>query len=596
LSGAAVAIVLFDGQRIGDPMASIVHWTKVLKRSEDASGNTARKLLVATRMDHGPESVVLGVHDLIERLGFEKYVKTSAKENHGIAELLELIRGAIVWNELPEVSSETLFQQIKSFLVEQTSWSVLDKEMHLFQLFVAMPGAPKESDALREEFRRCVWLAESQGLVRRFRFGDLILLRPELLDVYASAILTLAQTDENGLGSVSEDEILARGIPIHPGEKAVDIDQEKLLLTSTIGELIRHEIALRESTENGDLLVFPSQFTRLRPEAPLPESETVKFSFQGAINDIYSTLVIRLSRSGRFSQRDLWKNAARFDAQAGGSCGVYLRRLDEEEAELALFFGDGASDESIFQFEEYVHAHLRRRASADSVRRRQIHVCRSCRTPFTDLQVDRRRKAGLDWIICGICEARVSLRDRREEMFRNYRSVVREMDEEADRQKRSEEAAQTIRGKLDTSDFDVFISYKRDDRNAVERIAKELLSEGILPWFDKWQMKAGTSVAETLEEQMQKVKTVAAFFGAKGRGAWQGLEIEAFLHLHVERGTRIIPVFLEDAPRDLKLSVFLDTLDAVDFRKDDRPPLAHLIWAINGKNPYWGSDGTLRNP
>ena len=53
-----------------------------------------------------------------------------------------------------------------------------------------------------------------------------------------------------------------RGVSAGGRERAGDRAQEKLLLIATVEELLRHEIALREVTDRGVDLVFPTQFTR----------------------------------------------------------------------------------------------------------------------------------------------------------------------------------------------------------------------------------------------------------------------------------------------------------------------------------------------
>jgi hypothetical protein len=45
----------------------------------------------------------------------------------------------------------------------------------------------------------------------------------------------------------------------------------------------------------------------------------------------------------------------------------------------------------------------------------------------------------------------------------------------------------------DDFQFDVFLSHNAKDKAAVEKIAKRLLSVGIRPWLDKWQLAPGDS-------------------------------------------------------------------------------------------------------
>jgi len=77
-------------------------------------------------------------------------------------------------------------------------------------------------------------------------------------------------------------------------------------------------VVLREETEAGTALVFPSAFRRDLPSAEEPSGDRVEFRFDGPVAVIYATLVVRLSRTERFTRRDLWQSAARFVADVGG--------------------------------------------------------------------------------------------------------------------------------------------------------------------------------------------------------------------------------------------------------------------------------------
>src|SRR5262249_17876469 len=161
-------------------------------------------------------------------------------------------------------------------------------------------------------------------------------------------------------------------------------------------------------------LIFPSQLTRENPDLPDPPGKTVAFTFDGPVVSVYATLAVRLSHSGAFVKKELWQNAAAYTARVGGTCGMFLRQPEEGRGELTLFFDAAASEETRFQFEEYVQTHLQRRALPDSLRRRRFFVCPDpeCGTPVTDLQAQKRRQRGFDWIACNVCGGRVSLLDR----------------------------------------------------------------------------------------------------------------------------------------------------------------------------------------
>ncbi len=75
-----------------------------------------------------------------------------------------------------------------------------------------------------------------------------------------------------------------------------------------------------------------------------------------------------MSRSSLFRKKEMWKNAASYEATVGGACGMYLRELEEGQGELTLFFEADAIEATRYQFEDYVATHLQRRALPDTVR------------------------------------------------------------------------------------------------------------------------------------------------------------------------------------------------------------------------------------
>jgi hypothetical protein len=121
-----------------------------------------------------------------------------------------------------------------------------------------------------------------------------------------------------------EEEALAGRFRLATTERVDNRAQEKLLLIATVEELLRHEIALKETTDRGVDLVFPSQFTRERPDAPDIPGKDVTFAFEGPLHNIYATLAVRLSHSALFKRQAMWQNAASYAAIAGGMCGIHL--------------------------------------------------------------------------------------------------------------------------------------------------------------------------------------------------------------------------------------------------------------------------------
>lgn len=592
LNEVALALVVFDSRSETDPFSGVRHWDRALRqaqRLEAATGRKLKKYLVAARADRGGIPVSRErIEAMVREFDFDGYFETSAKEGSQIPELQAMIRGAIDWDSLPKITSNDLFQSIKQFLIdEKKDGRLLSTADDLYRSFASSPPNTSDDD-LRASFETCIGRVETQGLIRRLTFGNQVLLQPELLDAYASALIDTARSEPDGLGFIAEEDALAGRFKMPSDERIKDKGHEKLLLIAMVEELLRHELALKEVTEAGAELVFPSQFTRERPDAPELSGKSVVFTFEGALLNVYATLAVRLSHSQFFKKHEMWKNAATYTASVGGVCGIHLRELQEGQGELTLFFDASASEATRFQFEDYVAAHLTRRALPHSVQRRRTFSCPSCNEPVTHNQAKRRRELGHSSIRCNVCDTEFSLLDREERLSAPVSSAIAEMDRAADTQRDLDAATMTLRGKIASGDYDVFLSYNSADRQAVKQISEQLKQHGLRPWIDVEDLRPGVSWQKALDEQIKKVKAAAVFIGPQGLGPWQDKEQEALLTQLVRRDCAVFPVVLSTCGDALpELPSFLDTVHKVDFRSPEPDPLRQLIWGITGERDLY---------
>ena len=409
LGEVAVALIVFDSRSETDPFAGVKHWVRALAQARRLEGSSAvplRAYLVAARADRGGVAVTRDrVQAMLDDLGLDGFFETSAKEGWKVADLAEAVRDGIIWDALPMVSSSVLFSSIKEFLLEEKEQGrLLCTADDLFRGFQrAQPDAASDAD-LRASFETCIGRVESRGLIRRLHFGGLVLLQPELLDAYASAMVQAAKDEPDGLGFIREEDALEGRFRLPEQERVADRGQEKLLLIATVEELLRHEIALKATTDREVDLVFPSQFTRERPDAPDIPGKQAVFTFEGPLYSIYATLAVRLSHSTLFGRQAMWQNAASYASSAGGTCGIHLRELEEGRGELALFFDEQAGAAARRQFETYVAEHLQLRALPGTVTRRQIRACPDCDFVLPEDLIQRRLKLGATTIRCPACE------------------------------------------------------------------------------------------------------------------------------------------------------------------------------------------------
>jgi tetratricopeptide (TPR) repeat protein len=144
--------------------------------------------------------------------------------------------------------------------------------------------------------------------------------------------------------------------------------------------------------------------------------------------------------------------------------------------------------------------------------------------------------------------------------------------------------------------FDVFLCYNSEDKPMIRAIAAQLRQQGISYWLDEEQLIPGRPWMEILEQDAERVATVAVFVGEQGIGPWQRQEISAFLNRFVRRGLPVIPVLLKNAPQEPNLPLFLENLGWVDFRKSDPDPMSQLLWGITSDRPPSSFPKTSETP
>jgi len=605
LEGAALALILFDAKSETTPLAGVQHWARAVRHAHPAADGGLPAFLIAARADRGGINVSdQRIQKLMADFGLAQYFKTSAKEGMDTGLLRSRLLAAIDWSRIPEVTSTTLFAAVKKFVMEQRPIILLTPINDLCRLFQTEvpsgvqlltgqrrplepagdnPAVPSPA-GLTSVFEGCVARLESAGLVKRLKFGDYVLLQPELLDAYAGAMVNAARDEPDGLGSILESTVVNVDFPVPAAERVRDQLQERLLVLATLEELLLHELVLREPTKDGVQLVFPSAYRRDLPTSEMPRGDGVVFRFEGPIDNIYATLIVRLTRSDRFRRADTWQSAARFAAEEG-TCTVALKFEAEGEAELLIGY-DRVPDGTRKQFERFVHTHLERWATPGTITRERQYSCPDCGLAFTSEMVRQVNRRGRLSILCPVCEQRVPLRDDYEASGTDQSTA--QMDASADAGREIEAATAVLRGKTavlrgkeDVAEYDVFISYNWRDKDTVRSIAWQLRNRGLRPWMDERQLRPGFPWQPELDEIIARVPAAAVVIGAQ-RGPWQTREIHAFIQQSVTRGCAIVPVLLPDA-NTADLPVFLQGLTWVNLAEPEPDPIDQLVWGITGQ-------------
>jgi WD40 repeat protein/GTPase SAR1 family protein len=455
LDETALALLLFNPQH-DDPFAEIGVWLKVLHAvTPKDRTREVEKLLVAARIDVGNVKVSRQKIDrFMEQHGIAAYLPTSARrgdncsdaQSGGPSPLKRLIAEHVSWSSLPWTSTPRLLADLKNAVVEMTEQRAIRllRFAELAQrLEQALPGE-KFGDT---DVRTAVTLLGNHGVVMPLKFGDLVLLRPDLLNGYAAAVIRAARDHTDEIGCVSERAVFDRAIDLS-GVDRLDAADEELLMRALVQTFLDRSLCIAEETPEGRHLVFPSQYRRERPIPAHPEV-FVSYTFAGEWQTVYTTLVVRLWYSREFRHHELWRNAAELKTTKGHTAGLLIERAGEGEGTIGIFFDAGVPDELKVTLIEYVHRHLEKHAA--DVRRDRRYVCPSCGRPAADREAVRERlAAGKDFVYCQWCDAKVLLVDHIEQRLAEdpvARRVLR-MDQRATRELDAEALVQILTGHM----------------------------------------------------------------------------------------------------------------------------------------------------
>ncbi len=403
LQDSTVALVLFDAARGAVGTESAKAWNE---RIETRANADIRKLLIRSKADEPGVVLQADLEDLRARLGFRKFIAVSAARegDAGIAELREELHTAIDWGGVVVTSRPAAFQEIRDLMgaARQSGESVLyfaDLERRLANRRIVLESG--ELNTTLEHLAR-----EGQIVDIRLQSGDrAIVLRVDALSRYAGSLVQAARTNARGVPVLEQARVLSQDM-IFPGfghGERLDRAQEKTLLECAARLMVERGICF----DHQGLLIFPTLFMEgaVREGTP-PASAPVFYDFNGPIDNIYASLVARLTVSGKFGPVRLWSRYAEFGESSGGTFG--LRRADEtRRGRLDLYFDTATSPEMRLLFRDFVNDHL----GSEGVRvlTGLGFACRECGREVSADDIRYRLRNGMDQISCQRCGTAYSL-------------------------------------------------------------------------------------------------------------------------------------------------------------------------------------------
>jgi small GTP-binding protein len=417
MDGTDLALLVFDPQK-DNPFDGLAQWDQDLTRA--AGGRPFVKRLVAGRCDRGGLRVSRAqVEDFQARRGFAGYHETSALTGDGCDDLRKAAAASIPWDRLPRTSSPTIFKRIKEEILRlKDGGRTLMRMAELKQVLeMRMIGEPFTPAILRT----VVGLLANAGVVWPLDFGGYVLLQPERINAYAGALVRAVRAHSDEIGCIAEADVLAGNFPVPEGVK-LEHDDEDVVLRAMVETLLKRALCLKETTGSGAMLVFPAYFRRDRPELTEHPPAYVRYTFTGSLDEVYTTLVVRLHHTDSFDRDQLWRDAADFKTHATGlRAGLKLERRPESSGVITVFLDPKIPIEVKATFMKFVHDHLtdERARRASNVERERFHVCERCGHPVDRLAARNAVAARKKDIYCQNCDDghRVLLFDKLEELF-----------------------------------------------------------------------------------------------------------------------------------------------------------------------------------
>ncbi len=419
MNETALAVLVFDGQK-EDLFERLGQWDRDLLC---ASSKEFAKLLVAGRVDASHLRVSPSqLEAFAEERGYPPFLETSAKVGTGCEELKQAIQDGIRWENIPWRTSPRLFKLLKEEIIRlKDSGRTLMRFNELREsLQLRLSGETERFTD--EELKAVIGLLAGPGAVWELNFGSWVLLQPELINAYAQAVIQTLREDRYERGCIPEDKVLAGNLTYQSSAPRLPEDEERIVLLAMHQTLVERALCLREHTPDGTLLIFPSYYRRERMELTGHPAVQVSYRFDGFLDDIYATLVVRLHHARTIKNDELWRYAADFRTLTGKQLGVKLTRLGEGAGELDVYFDPTIPVEEKIFFSKYVHEHVMQKGQ-DVVRLRH-YVCSHCGTKAGNREVAMKRLN--DWrdsggedptMLCVSCEKRFPLWDEMEQYF-----------------------------------------------------------------------------------------------------------------------------------------------------------------------------------
>lgn len=398
LHGTSVAVYVFDPQA-DRPFEGLPQWDAAFER---ASHGHFHKLLTGGRCDRGGLRASLrSIGRFRRELSLSAFVETSARTGKGCMELLNAIEQSIEWESIPWTASPLAFRALKDTIVDlRKEGNVL---LRLSELRQQIEMRLPDQEFSFEEMLTTIRLLASRGIIWQLDFGDFVLLQPEQINAYASAVIRTVNMHSGEQGRIAEERVLNADLD-YENMTRLARTEEQIVLRVMHRFLLQQGICIRDFTDAGVMLVFPSCCKLDPPRLPIP---LVTYRCRAPADYLYASLVVRLVHTLGFEKQQLWRHTAEFTTN-GRRLGLKMTQSAEDVAEISLYFESNVPLDAKATFIRCVHDHVK--AKDPKTARIRHYLCPRCNTTLDDRRpIQSRLSSNQPVAVCGSCKTAVPL-------------------------------------------------------------------------------------------------------------------------------------------------------------------------------------------
>jgi small GTP-binding protein len=542
LNDTTVALIMFDPTRGLRAFEDVREWN--LRLTQQLRGHAAVKLLIGTKSDLWPAGVLdrAGLEKLLIECGISKFIPTSAKtdEDPGFAELRGAIAQHVDWAVLSRTARRHMFQRVHDLITglrQSGKLFVLNSELK--DSMLAREGEEFDLDSLDTVLKHLV----SQGALVPARLASgqsILILQIGYVEIYAGSLILMARNNPRKVPALDIGGLSRLAtLPGINDEDRLPVLEERVVIECVVQLLLEHGICF----EHQGLLIFPAVFpdaTGAHDEGP--EGVSLYYDFTGAVDNIYSSLVVMLALGGLFGRIQLSRNRAVYEQPNGVTCA--LRKIDHRSgsAHLDLLFGETTPKETRDLFAALIEDHLRREGV--SIKEVLAITC-LCGYQFQERSVRRRITDGHSDIVCPECEERCAITDPSWGVGEESQTRLLALKTRISRTKAH--AANDVTRAL--AGARLFISYSHRDEDLKKELLNHLSSlrrESLISeWHDR-RIAPGDDWRSAIDSNLESADLVLLLVSSDFMASDYCMEKEMTraMQRHAAGDTRVIPVIL----------------------------------------------------